>query len=84
MALDYETWIRRERRLRTRILRNSLQIQATHVFRVCRDCGEVCLCHEQVCPNCGGAGVVEQKLGADKVATLETKIRCRKRFEKLE
>ena len=83
MPLDYETWIRRERKIRTRILKSSPHIQSTHLYRVCHTCAEVCLCHEEVCPNCGGAGVVEQKLGPDEIFTLETKIRCRKRFESL-
>jgi hypothetical protein len=84
MSLDYETWIRRERKIRIRILKSSPQIQTTRVYRVCRDCAEVCLCHEEICPNCGGVAVAELKLGPDEILNLEARIRCRERFASLE
>lgn len=75
--LDYASWIDRERRVRIKILITS-PATAGNVFRVCSKCGEVCLCHEEACPNCGSPDI--EKLHLDP-ALLPERIRCLKRFD---
>ena len=79
----YEEWIARERRIRLRLLKNSPQIQATQVYRVCRDCQEICLCHEETCPHCLSVNITEKKLAVFDDETLAQRIRCQGRYEKL-
>jgi rRNA maturation protein Nop10 len=80
--LEYGEWIARERRLRIRLLMQSPDIQRSGLFRVCQQCREICLCHEEVCPNCGGDYIDEQPEDRDQVARGE-RIRCHLRFQQL-
>lgn len=77
--MDYSTWIDRERRARAKILKTSLG-SADASYRICLDCDEVCLCHEDECPNCGSKRVSFEKVDQ---GSLEGRIRCWKRFEML-
>jgi hypothetical protein len=61
----YSVWLERERRVRLRILGQSPEIAATGLHRLCADCGEVLLCHEDECPNCGGRGLAEARLAPE-------------------
>ncbi len=81
--MDYHRWIERERRLRVKLLMQSPEIARKGVFRVCRDCDEVCLCHEAACPNCGGSAIEETPVEREEVAR-GLRIRCRLRFSKIE
>jgi len=81
--MDYAQWIERERRLRVRLLMQSPDIRRRGVFKVCRDCKEVCLCHETICPNCGKGSVGEIRMDRAEVARGE-RIRCHWRFDNLE
>ena len=60
--MDYEEWISRERRIRLTLLMSSPEIKNESISRVCEDCGEVCLCHELSCPNCGGSKIINQQI----------------------
>ena len=60
--MDYGEWIKRELRYRSRILAGAPGIQETKVYPVCYECGEVCLCHERICPNCNSANLTEKRL----------------------
>lgn len=74
----YPAWIERERRIRIKILINSPATKG-NLYRVCRKCGEVCLCHEEACPNCNSTDIA----GGAYLPSLEVRVRCRYRFEKL-
>ncbi len=80
--MDYGSWTRRERRIRLKILKDSPTVREMAVYRVCKDCGEICLCHEQTCPNCNGTQILEKYLPDTKVQ-LKERIRCRFRFDNL-
>jgi hypothetical protein len=79
--MDYEKWIKRERRIRYRILRGSPFIRENKIYRIC-ECGEVCLCHEDFCPNCNESHIIEKKI-EDISKELQKRIRCKFRFEHL-
>lgn len=82
--MDYDQWIRRERRIRARVLRNSPVMLEHGRCRVCSDCGELCLCHELSCPNCGSDRVNEEALvDRDGELLRGERIRCRRRFRQL-
>lgn len=82
--MDYEEWIARERKIRLRILQNSREIRQTGVHRVCLNCEELCLCHEEACPNCGGEAIGERRIDqAQDFSGLGNRIRCRQRFDQL-
>jgi hypothetical protein len=82
--MDYEQWIRRERRIRSKILRDSRLVRESGMCRICEACQEICLCHEESCPNCGGANVCEERV-QNLVSELAggARIRCKHRFEQL-
>jgi hypothetical protein len=82
--MDYWQWIRRERRIRSKLLRDSLVVRESGRCRICKDCQEICLCHEEICPNCGGRNVRQERL-ANIVAELAggERIRCKARFDQL-
>ncbi|MDI6728719.1 MAG: hypothetical protein QMD44_07330 [Thermodesulfovibrionales bacterium] len=80
--MDYDEWIRREQRLRIRILENSPLILKEHFFRVCAECGEILLCHEENCPNCNSTSIDKEKI--DDFATISNRIRCKFRFIKIQ
>jgi hypothetical protein len=61
----YQDWLERERRIRLRILGQSPEIGASGMYRICADCAEVLLCHEQNCPNCGGRRLNQGKLNRE-------------------
>lgn len=61
-TFNYATWIERERRVRLKILRSSLVIQQKQEYCVCSTCGEVCLCHEDKCPNCNQEHIMVCKI----------------------
>lgn len=77
--MTYEEWIARERRLRVMILKRSPVVKERGTQRVCLDCGEVCLCHEETCPDCNSTNIGEVALG-DLAAEAENRIRCRYRY----
>ena len=79
--MNYDEWIKRERKIRIKILKSSLIIQKEHIYRVCQDCEEICLCHEDSCPNCSSFNIKEQIIKDDYF--IFNKIRCQKRFKKL-
>ena len=81
-ALNYEEWVSRERKIRIKILKDSPVIRKRGIFRVCDSCGEVCLCHEQNCPNCNSTHIIEQQIN-DLDAEKYERIRCHYRFEHL-
>lgn len=78
--MDYDVWIKRERRIRRKMLADGLQKSKDNIYRVCGDCGEVCLCHETQCPNCDSANIEEHCL---MVHDVGSRIRCRLRYVKL-
>ncbi len=79
--MEYDKWIERERRIRIKILKSSPLIQKDFIYRVCIDCEEVLLCHEEECPNCGSMNVVGKKLDfIDNINHIEDRIRCCRRF----
>lgn len=80
---EYRHWINRERRLRRKILQNSPLIRDCPVFRVCQDCDEVCLCHEDRCPNCNSGNIQRELLPQYQEDALESRIRCEFRFTHL-
>jgi len=82
MSVEYSEWIRRERRIRVKILKGSSQISKTKLYRVCLDCGEVVLCHEQSCPNCRMENIAEEHI-TDIDSVAFNRIRCRYRFDHL-
>lgn len=77
--MDYSSWIARERRIRSKILRTS-PLGKDSSYRVCFECNEVCLCHEEECPNCGSTRTGFRRIVE---STLEERIRCGKRFAEL-
>lgn len=82
--MHYDGWIERERRIRERLLRNSPLMMEHGLGRVCSNCGELCLCHELVCPNCGSDKIVQQVLTEHERKFLATdRIRLRLRFQQL-
>ncbi len=80
--VNYEEWLSRERRIRMKLLNDSPEIRQSKIYRVCRHCGEICLCHEESCPNCGTDQIVLQKIEDATVVSVE-RIRCRWRYDNL-
>jgi len=80
--MDYNDWIDRERRIRLKILKDSPVIRNSGIYRVCNDCGEVCLCHEQSCPNCNGRSIKEELIN-NIDEEIGRRIRCMFRFEQI-
>ncbi len=80
--MDYDEWIERERRLRIRILEGSPLIQKEHCFRVCSECREILLCHEESCPNCDSGSIDRENI--ETFAALPARIRCKYRFLKIQ
>ena len=80
--MNYDEWIERERKTRVSILLGSPLIQKTGLYRVCRGCGEICLCHEETCPNCNAGNITEEKIDKDVVISGK-RIRCSFRYENL-
>ncbi|MFH1033287.1 MAG: hypothetical protein V1806_02160 [Pseudomonadota bacterium] len=76
---DYQRWIERQRRYRLKALAQSPEARLRGGLRLCAACGEVCLCHEADCPNCGGADIAWGDL-AGGLAAAAGRIRCRLRF----
>ena len=82
--MDYEEWIGREHKIRSSLLLSSSDIQNKGICRVCQDCGEVCLCHEITCPNCGGNEIMqEQSENIESEIISGRRIRCQLRFKKI-
>ena len=81
--MNYQDWIERERRLRIRILNDWPEARDQGLYRVCQDCGEICLCAEMRCPNCDSDRIEKRKLALP--VLMEGKyIRCKMRYENLE
>lgn len=79
--LTYEKWIGRERRIRKKILQSSPVILNDKAFRTCDECEKICLCHEDVCPNCNSSNIVKSTLDWDVNSRyVEDRIRCQYRF----
>ncbi len=79
--MEYDDWIKRERKIRTKLLESSPLIYKFGICRLCRDCGEICLCHEDTCPNCSSVSILECKLTDDFEDLCNERIRCRFRFD---
>ena len=82
--MDYEAWIGRERKIRSTLLMNVPEIKNNSICRVCKDCGEICLCHEINCPNCGGREIGDQQFNdVEKEVLSGRRIRCQFRFKNI-
>jgi hypothetical protein len=82
--MDYAEWIGRERRIRSTLLMSSAEIKNSGICRICEDCGEICLCHETNCPNCGGGKIVDHHFcDIEKEVLCGSRIRCRFRFKNI-
>ena len=83
-SLNYQEWIERERRVRIKILQSSPVIQKDRVCRICNECEEICLCHEEACPNCNASNIDERKLDFEvDDGIIKDRIRCEYRFTHL-
>ena len=79
--MNYEDWIKRERRIRIEILFSSPDVRERNIFRTCFECEEICLCHETNCPNCNSSDIRSVKIVYnDKDKMLKERIRCNYRF----
>lgn len=82
--MNYQAWIERERRIRAKLLTELPVIWEKRLYRVCQTCEEICLCHENNCPNCNSSSIVQVKLNDIEREVLSGKrIRCRFRFDNL-
>ena len=81
--MNYDEWIQRERRARINILNSSPVIKQEHIYRVCQRCGEVCMCHEETCPNCNVLDIRNEKLLDTYDDAIARKMRCFYRFMNL-
>lgn len=81
-AQEYAIWIERERRIRCKILQTSLAARERGLYRICDDCAEVCLCHEERCPNCNSPKILQTRI-LDAETDLGHRIRCMFRFKSL-
>jgi len=79
--MNYEEWIKREKKIRIKILKSSPVIQKEHLYRVCQECEEICLCHEEICPNCNSQNIQLKVILEEE--NILSKIRCKERFKKL-
>jgi uncharacterized OB-fold protein len=77
--MHYDQWIQREKRVRAELLKASPSSK-DGVFRICEDCGEVCLCHEDKCPNCNSFHIENCRLS---VKDISERIRCQYRYTQL-
>ena len=82
--MDYNEWIKKQRRVRIKILGSSPVIQKEHIYSVCSDCGEMCLYHEEFYPNCNANSVLNQRIEMAEVDEIASRIRCQYRFSNLE
>ncbi len=83
--MDYQIWIDRERRIRTKLLTGLPVIWEKRLYRVYQMRGEICLCHEDSCPNCNSTIIVQIKIDDIEKEVLSGKrIRCRFRFQNLD
>ena len=80
--MNYDDWINRERRIRSKFLMASPLVNGTRKYRLCQECGEICLCHEVRCPNCDADNILVRRVKDVQVELVE-RIRCRFRFEQL-
>jgi hypothetical protein len=82
--MQYDRWLKRQQQFRIKILESSPTIRITGIYSICQDCGEVCLCHEESCPNCNSNNIKQQVLKElDRNGLIQKRIRCRYRFNKL-
>jgi len=85
IRMDYKEWIDRERKIRSKLLMSSPEIKNKSICRACKDCGEICLCHEINCPNCGGSKIVDHQFyDVEKEVLSGNRIRCRFRFKNID
>lgn len=80
--MDYQDWIERERRYRIRLLRDWPEARDLGLFRVCQVCDEICLCAEELCPNCGSPQIQKVRLNLNRLFDGK-QIRCEKRYKTL-
>jgi len=81
--MNCSDWIKRERRIRIKILNSSPIIKKKNIYRICQSCDEILLCHEESCPNCNSFDVNSKKLIFSDAHFLEEKIRCQYRFSNI-
>ena len=79
---DYEEWRECQERTRLALLRSVPSCGGTRPLRVCQACGELCLCHEERCPNCDSHLVAWQDVLDGELAD-GSRIRCRFRYGRL-
>ena len=80
--MEYKKWIERERRVRISILKDSHKNLKTKTYRICQNCSEICLCHEETCPNCNYEKIIEEWI--DNIdSVVYSRIRCAYRFDHL-
>lgn len=77
--MDYQEWITRERRYRIKLLRDWPEARNEGVYRICQSCEEICLCAEEICPNCGGSEINNEKRTPEFIYE-GTRIRCKKKI----
>lgn len=83
--MDYAEWIDRERKSRSALLTSSPEIKNESICRACKDCGEICLCHEINCPNFGGSKIVDHQLyDVEKEVLSGSRICCGFRFKSID
>jgi len=80
--MDYQDWIERERRFRIKLLNDWPEARDEGIYRVCQSCKEICLCSEEICPNCGGLDITKVKQNQEFILG-STNIRCKMRYEAL-
>ena len=83
LDMKYQDWIKRERRLRIKILRDWPEARDEGIYRVCQDCGEICLCSEMKCPNCESGNIEKRELPKSRLMDGKL-IRCKKRYVKMD
>jgi len=79
--MKYYIWIEREKKVREKLLKSARQLDSDCMFKTCQDCGEICLCHEKVCPNCNSERIILQLLEDSRI--ISERIRCRYRYNRL-
>jgi hypothetical protein len=83
LSSQYSEWLARERRFRIKLLESSPVIRNSGELRVCTKCEEICLCHENNCPNCNSDSIEQRKIEIDDMSFIKKRIRCKYRYQNL-
>lgn len=65
-------------------LQHSSLVQENQIFRACQDRNEICLCHEERCPNCDSCNIHGEQLTEYDEDDLDSRIRCEFRFKNIQ